>query len=137
MALLSRSSSSRTMSYLRSAIDDRCQQVGPNVSSLAAMEIAGVQMPNAYWELLRLANGFVLDDGLFRVFGTASLDVLPSVLEWNSSEWIRSYGDVFHRVAIIAEDVFGDQYGFADMDGRGPEFVKVLCEGGKHERITA
>ena len=93
-------------------------------------------LPVDYIEVLKAANGFVTEKGWFRLFGTNPLGVrLPSIDEWNASPWKKEYGGAFDGFYIIAEDVFGDQYGFLLEDGANARLCKAFCEGAKIERL--
>jgi hypothetical protein len=87
-------------------------------------------LPFSYMDVLRLANGFITRNGWFRFFGTRSvLSGIPSVGEWNNSAWKREYGSVFNGFYIIAEDIFGDQYGFWLNERTDARPCKIFCEG--------
>ena len=89
------------------------------------------KLPFDFQKVLRVANGFYTKDRLFRLFGIQPIGRLPSVYEWNQSSWKENYRHLLEDVFIVAEDVFGDQYGY-DLAG---SLVKVFCEGGERIRL--
>lgn len=96
-------------------------------------DVVGYECPKGLITLLGVADGFITGDGLFRVFGFGHDDQLPSLEQWNRSEWKQAYGPLAHGIVFIAEDVFGDQYGY-DFRGKR-QFVKFYCEGGEIEAL--
>jgi len=91
-------------------------------------------LPMDYVNVLRVADGFITKDRRFRLFGTHQIGQLPSVYEWNQSPWRNCYGHLMTDVFIVAEDIFGDQYGYDLGHGNAGQFIKVLCEGA--ERVA-
>lgn len=102
--------------------------LGPGV------EISGHVLPLDFLSILRVTNGLITKDCVFRVFGTESGQLIPSVFEWNAAEWKQQYGELAESLVFVAEDIFGDQYGYDFRDGR-PLFVKFYCDGGQAEQV--
>jgi hypothetical protein len=92
-----------------------------------------MQLPSDYAAVLMQANGFYTSDGAFRLFGTRSLGELPSVTEWNASAWRESYGGILEGLMLVAEDVFGDQYGYEIGCSQSSSLLKIYCEGGERK----
>ena len=93
----------------------------------------GYESPKGLITLLGVADGFITTHGLFRVFGFGRDDRLPSLEDWNLSQWKEAYGSLARGILFVGEDVFGDQYGY---DYRGKRrFVKFYCEGGEIEPL--
>ena len=92
----------------------------------------GRECPKGFASLLAVANGFITKGRLFRVFGTDADPLVPSLEAWNASEWKAAYGHVAD-VFIVAEDIFGDQYGYRFEPKR--QLVKLWCEGGEGEAL--
>ena len=99
----------------------------------APSHLLGHECPKGLAVLHGVADGFITTDGLFRVFGFEGDNQLPSLDEWNLSDWKRDYGSLAHGVLFIAEDIFGDQYGYDFRSKR--QFVKFYCEGGEIEAL--
>ncbi len=97
-----------------------------------SLEIRGI-LPMDYLKVLRVVDGFITKDRRFRLFGTRQTGQLPSVFEWNQAPWRNAYGHLLADVLIVAEDVFGDQYGYELDRGNTGAFIKFFCEGA--ERI--
>ena len=91
------------------------------------------ECPKGIRALLEVANGFITTNRLFRVFGTKPDSLIPSIDEWNATQWKVDYGNLASDILFIAEDIFGDQYGYRFGEKR--EFVKFYCEGGETEVI--
>jgi hypothetical protein len=121
------------MDNLRKLIELHCDLVGPEFLARSKSEFHLNQLPKTYLDTLRIANGFVLKNGYFRVFGTERLDGLVNVYDWNASSWKQEYREILRGVFIIAEDIFGDQYGFLCNERGEMRLVKVFCEGGEIE----
>lgn len=115
------------MTALRAIIESRCDIIGPAwpISRYPETETA---LPDSYWGIVAVANGFVTHQGFFRFFGTRALDRLPAVDEWNRSPWRTEYGYLVSPFVLIAEDIFGDQYGFDRSNDNS--LCKIHCEGG-------
>lgn len=114
------------MSGLANRVKALCGAVG------VTQPVEGVtDLPHDYLEVVRLANGFCTRDGTFRLFGTARFDQLPSVFEWNTACWRKSYGQLFEGLFIVAEDIFGDQYGYGMGEAATGPLLKIRCEGGE------
>src|SRR6266568_1150007 len=97
-------------------------------------EICGCRLPPDFLAILRISNGLLTKQGIFRVFGTESGQLLPSILEWNAGQWKAAYGKLAEGLVFVAEDIFGDQYGFRLAEGAGG-IIKFYCEGGQVEEI--
>lgn len=97
-------------------------------------DVGGHDLPKGAIALLNVANGFVTRTRFFRVFGTHPTSEVPSLAQWNNSEWKCEYGHLAKDVIFIGEDIFGDQYGYL-FQGERPIFVKFYCEGGSIEPI--
>ena len=97
-------------------------------------QIAGYDTPNGLKAILSFADGFVTKDSAFRVFGLHNDDILPGLTEHNASEWKQRYRELAQENLFIAEDLFGDQYGYRLKNGKN-EFVKFYCEGGRIEPV--
>jgi hypothetical protein len=69
------------------------------------------------------------------LFGETGDAEIPSIGEWNSSNWKKEYGPLASDLVFIAEDILGDQYGYQYKRDVEAEFVKFRCEGGKVEHI--
>ncbi|MCA9140949.1 MAG: hypothetical protein KDB00_29460 [Planctomycetales bacterium] len=91
-------------------------------------------LPVSYRTVLLHANGFSTRDGVFRLFGTERLESLPNIYDWNESTWRKGYGDIFDGILVVAEDIFGDQYGY---ERESSSLVKVFCEGGERQVIDS
>lgn len=102
-------------------------------AGLAPSRAMGYECPKGLAKLLGVADGFITTHGFFRVFGFGGDDRLPSLEDWNRAEWKQAYGPLARGIAFIAEDVFGDQYGYDFRSRR--QFVKFYCEGGQIEPI--
>jgi hypothetical protein len=78
--------------------------------------------PKGLRALLEFSDGFFTRDGVFRVFGIENLGAIPGIVEWNSSQWKKGYRALAEDLLFIAEDIFGDQYGYSFRDER--RFIK-------------
>jgi hypothetical protein len=94
----------------------------------AAIVIDGWQLPSELAQLLTVANGMMTKNRYLRVFGTAAHPGLPSIEEWNRSEWKAEFQDFASDMIFVADDIFGDQYGYA-FGPEGHDFIKFFCEG--------
>jgi hypothetical protein len=97
--------------------------------------VASRRLPNDYYRVLQHANGFLVRGNAFRFFGLEPCGALPSIAQWNASAWVAEYGDLVHDLVFVAEDVFGDQYGFSYREGT-PRAIKFWCEGGEVESLV-
>ncbi len=97
-------------------------------------ELLGYPCPKGLSALLEFSDGFITLDRCFRVFGMTNDEQIPSLEEWNKSEWVQGYGPLTEGILFIAEDVFGDQYGYRFSGGKR-EFIKFYCEGGRAESL--
>jgi hypothetical protein len=88
------------------------------------------RLPNDYFRILAHANGFVTRGAAFRFFGLDPCGALPDIVRWNASAWLTEYGELADDLVLVAEDVFGDQYGLSYKDG-SPRLMKFWCEGGE------
>jgi hypothetical protein len=96
----------------------------------AAVIVDGRFLTSGIRALLSIANGLVTRDRAFRVFGTDPLPGIPSLSQWNESDWKKAYESLANDLIFVAEDAFGDQYGYRFLPN-GSEFIKFCCEGGK------
>src|SRR5262249_40779891 len=53
----------------------------------------------------------------------------------NAEPWIAEYRELTKDIVFVAEDLFGDQYGFSFRDD-APHPVKFWCEGGAIENLS-
>jgi hypothetical protein len=97
--------------------------------------VSSRSLPNDYYRIVGQANGFVVRGGVFRFFGLEPCGRLPSVEQWNTSAWVREYGDLVRDLVFVAEDAFGDQYGFSYRE-EALHPIKFWCEGGEVERLA-
>src|SRR6266853_3078570 len=95
--------------------------------------VCGQELPPEYLKILNISNGLLSKRGLIRIFGTAA-GPLPSIFDWNAAEWKREYGRLTDGLVVVAEDVFGDQYGYRFGD-RECKFGKFYCEGGQFDSL--
>lgn len=102
-------------------------------SRIAPHTVLEYECPKGLIALLSVADGFITTDRLFRIFGFGHDDQVPSIEEWNLSEWKNAYGSLAQGILFIAEDIFGDQYGYDFRSKR--KFVKFYCEGGETESL--
>jgi hypothetical protein len=120
---------------LQTAIELYCEiKMSPCDRRLAAA-VASLY-PEEYLRVLRLVNGFVAKDARFRVFGIDPSEALLDVQRWNRAAWKNKYGGLAKDLLLVAEDVFGDQYGYQVKEG-SPRLVKFWCEGGEVEDLPA
>lgn len=98
------------------------------------LRLCNYKLPHNFLGILRASNGLVTKGGLFRVFGTELGKLIPTIFEWNSAEWKREYGKLSEGLLFVAEDIFGDQYGYETRDD-SEKFVKFYCEGGETEEV--
>jgi hypothetical protein len=96
-------------------------------------EISGFECPKGLHALLEFSDGLVTRDRLFRVFGVTHHEHIPTLEEWNAAEWKAGYGALARDLLFIAEDIFGDQYGYSFRGER--QFIKFHCEGGGIEPL--
>lgn len=120
------------MSDLRNSIEHHAQflregYLGPEVS------VYGYRLPADYWDLARLSDGFATTRGMFRFL---SVGGRGGMLDRNSSSWTEAYGDLLRGFVHVAEDVFGDLYGYVFVDGGPGVLSKFFCEGGGIEPCT-
>ncbi len=99
------------------------------------VEVCSHSLSPDFLSILRVSNGLISKRRIVRVFGTDSDSSIPSLFQWNDSEWKREYGRLAQGLVFVAEDIFGDQYGYMFRDGP-PMFVKFYCEGGKTEEVA-
>lgn len=88
--------------------------------------VRGHSLPSEYWHLVRASNGFETSSGFFRFFSVGM------TASRNSVEWVSAYGRLLDAFVSVAEDVFGDLYGYA-FDGGAHALTKLYCEGGERE----
>lgn len=124
---------------MKQLIDLACQHVESPLFGPGPFFAADFKLPAPLVDVLRVANGFVLKAGLFRLLGASPADPAADLTEWNKSQWIREYGELADRTLFFAEDIFGDQYGFRYQNpvDDHPLLVKFWCEGGQVEPIRA
>jgi hypothetical protein len=124
---------------VRDRLRTHCEYIEAARLDGAPILVRGHHLPASYLALLRVANGFVLKQKFFRLFGIAPQALALDLCEWNRSSWIAEYGDLAEDLVFIAEDIFGDQYGlrFAGETDQNPVLVKFWCEGGETEVIAA
>lgn len=113
------------MSDFSAALLANCQVVRPPL-----LVDPGAYLPASIQAILKVANGLITRGGLFRVFGTQSGPGLPSLEQWNSSDWKRGYQQLAENFLIVAEDIFGNQYGY-----QNGQLCKFYCEGGSLEVV--
>ena len=92
-------------------------------------EQSAFNLPSEVLEILAVANGFITKGRIFRFFSTVGDERIPSISDWNKSEWKHAYGNFLNNVTFICEDIFGNQYGYFIEDGRAV-FISFHCEGG-------
>lgn len=97
------------------------------------IKVKHFDVPKGVNALLSFSDGFITSNRIFRVFGSNSDPMIPSLDAWNDLDWIRGYGDPINDILFICDDIFGDQYGY--FFGRKRTFVKFYCEGGSIEEI--
>lgn len=119
---------------LRSALARYCEiQMAPgDPDSAVGTQLA---LPGEYLRVLSVANGFVTRGARFRFFGIRSGETLIDLQRWNRAAWKTEYGALAEGLLFIAEDVFGDQYGYRLMSD-APRLVKFWCEGGQTEDLS-
>ena len=99
-------------------------------------QISGFACPKSLALILSHTGGFITKDRMFRFFGQNHDKQLPSIEQWNASEWKEAYGKSAENVLFVAEDIFGDQYGYRfEGNGERSGFIKFYCEGGEVEVI--
>jgi SMI1/KNR4 family protein SUKH-1 len=92
-----------------------------------ALSLDGFEDP-AHVQLLKRHDGLVAFDGALRVFGVTG-QVVPDIASWNTPDgWRAAYRELAERLLFFAEDVFGNQFAFAE--GR---IVRFLAETGEQE----
>ena len=92
-----------------------------------ASSLDGFEDP-AHVHLLKRHDGLVAFDGGLRVFGVTG-QVVADVATWNKPDgWRAAYGELADQLLFFAEDVFGNQFAFAE--GR---IVRFLAETGEQE----
>ena len=111
----------------------RCAFAAPGLADVSS-QCMGRILPKGILAILQIANGLVVHDRHFRIFGTVSSEKVPSLEEHNSASWKKQYGDALEGVMIVADDIFGDQYGYR-FEGEKKNFLKFHCEGGKTEPL--
>lgn len=97
-------------------------------------QLLGLECPKGLLALLEFSDGFITRDRFFRVFGMTSDEQIPSIEEWNKSDWKLAYGPLADGLLFVAEDIFGDQYGYS-FRGEKREFIKFYCEGEEIELL--
>src|SRR5262245_40506529 len=75
--------------------------------------VASYALPNDYYRIVGHADGFIVRDATFRFFGLTATGQLPSIEQWNAEPWIAEYRELTKDIVFVAEDLFGDQYGFS------------------------
>lgn len=89
--------------------------------------VRGQMLPGDYWRVVQASDGFSTENGFFRFFSVAE------VVSRNEAEWVAAYGRILDGFVFVAEDIFGDLYGYAfDVEG-GSVLTKLFCEGGGRE----
>jgi len=124
---------------MRQLLQAHCDHVEESRSGMEPVLVSGYRLPAAHLEFLRVANGLVSKRTAFRLFGIEPTLPALDLLEWNRSPWVAEYGALAAGLVFIAEDIFGDQYGwrFSDAADQNPVLVKFWCEGGETEVIEA
>lgn len=89
------------------------------------------KLPAGIREIWKVANGLITKRRVFRVFGSEPRPDIPSVQQWNSDEWKLDFGAMASNIDFVAEDIFGDQYGYKYEDDGKKEFVKFCCDDGQ------
>lgn len=119
-------------------IHSYCDHVEDPFVGVAVEKLAGHIMPSFYKDILRIANGFVTKNNIFRFLGIKPSMPALDLYEWNRSPWVTEYSYFADRIVFIAEDIFGDQYGlqFASQTDQNPVLIKFWCEGGQVEAIN-
>jgi hypothetical protein len=80
-----------------------------------------------YASLIGAANGLLIRDGMFRVFGVGADAITRDAVAWNQESWRRRFDWLSDTAVFWAENVFGDQYGI-DLHSR--RIFLMSCEGG-------
>jgi hypothetical protein len=101
---------------------------GPYVLDVRPM-VRSRKLPNDYFRVVAHANGFVTRGVAFRFFGLQGCGALPDIVGWNAGAWLTEYGEIADNLVFVAEDAFGDQYGYSYREAV-PRLVKFWCEGG-------
>lgn len=96
--------------------------------------VDGHLLPSGMSQLLTIANGMITGDRYFRVFGTTAHPEIPSLEDWNRAQWKKDYKNFANDIIFVADDIFGDQYGY-EFHPDGHDFVKFFCEGGDVEIV--
>ncbi len=94
--------------------------------------VKGHVLPPDYWEVVRAADGFVTHHGFFRFF-SASSEGPQGIRFRNASPSVDAYGALLEGFVVIAEDIFGDMYGYSADETGAPRLSKFYCEGGEIE----
>ena len=90
------------------------------------VEVRGTSLPAEYWSVLRQVGGFSTRGGQFRFFD------VEAMCARNEGGCFDPYGERGRGFVAVAEDVFGDGYGY--VSGReGSGLCKFLCEEGRIE----
>lgn len=92
----------------------------------AETAVRGHPLPRDYWHLVRASDGFETTNGFFRFFS------VREAVSRNGIEWVAAYGRLLEGFVSVAEDVFGDLYGYA-FDAGACVLTKVYCEGAERE----
>jgi hypothetical protein len=122
----------------RSLIETACEHVGRPRKNQTRAVVNGYTLPDAYGEILQIANGFSLKQSAFRFFGIGTTVKALDLHDWNSKPWVAAYGPLAKGLVFFAEDVFGDQYAFRyRKKSARPTLAKFWCEGGKVEESGA
>lgn len=112
-----------TLDYQRAPLEVSATEMGEKL-------YGPIMMP-----LIARANGFITRNRIFRVFGTEGDEIVPSIQEWNNSEWKLEYGNKTHNLLFFAEDIFGNQYALQTHDEK-VSLVRFQCEGGEVETVS-
>lgn len=86
-----------------------------------------------YVALLKVANGIIIRDGVFRVFGLGDDCVTRDVVSWNRSSWRSRFPELGDAIPLWGENIFGDQFGF---DLVAECVVLFKCDGAALERTS-
>ncbi|MCA9598246.1 MAG: hypothetical protein KC776_33270 [Myxococcales bacterium] len=90
------------------------------------LRVRGSALPGEFWEVARVVDGFTTVGGVFRFFR------VDAIQTHNASSWATAYGSLLDHFVIVAEDIFGDLYGYA-LDAPCARLAKFYCEGGEME----
>ena len=100
---------------------------GPPLSRFPQGDSLAHRIPG-YTSLVLAHNGYILDGGLYRIYGVNAPGLVSRDLDdWSRAEWRDTY-PVPSNLLFFAENIFGDQIGY---DTRSQTFISFDCEGGK------